>query len=101
MKTIDLIANMNIGSFETSVQYARYASQPLVGYDKRREGLAAGAKYKINENIALNGNVIFDLTRHLYNNATTTAVAIRPAPLWRLGQLRSVGIGTARYCRRR
>ncbi len=87
VKRIDLMANMNFGTFETSLQYARYTAQPLIGYDQRREGLAAGAKYKITDKVALNGNVIFDLSRHLYNGAATTGPAIRPAPLFSIAGL--------------
>lgn len=88
MRRLDLVANMNFGRFETSLQYARYTQQPLIGYDKRREGLAAGAKYKLTEGFTLNGNVIFDLSRHLYN--ATTNVAVRPAPLFSIAGL---GVG--------
>lgn len=45
MSRVDLMANANFGKIEASLQYARYAAQPILGYDQRREGLAAGAKY--------------------------------------------------------
>ncbi len=89
MRRVDLMANMNFGSFEGTVQYARYAQQPMLGYDKRREGLAAGAKYKLTEGFSVNGNVIFDLSRHLYNNSANTAT-IRSAPLFSIAGL---GVG--------
>jgi LPS-assembly protein len=88
MRRLDLLANMNFGRFETSLQYARYTQQPLIGYDQRREGLAAGAKYKLTEAVQINGNVIFDLSRHLYNG--TTNAAVRPAPLFSIAGL---GVG--------
>ena len=67
MRRLDLMANVNWGALETGLQYARYEAQPLIGYDIRREGLSATSKYKINPNYFVTGNVIFDLSRHLYN----------------------------------
>ncbi len=90
VRRVDLMANMNFGSFETSLQYARYTQQPIIGYDKRREGLAAGTKYKITENVALNGNVIFDLSRHLYNGDPGLLPTVRAAPLFSVAGL---GVG--------
>ena len=67
MRRLDLMANVNWGALQTGLQYARYEAQPLIGYDIRREGLSATSKYKINANYFVTGNVIFDLSRHLYN----------------------------------
>ena len=55
------------GSVEASLQYARYEAQPLIGYDKRREGISTALKYKFDQHYFVSSNVIFDLTRHLYN----------------------------------
>lgn len=89
MSRVDLMANANFGKIEASLQYARYAAQPVIGYDQRREGLAASAKYKITENVAFNGNVIFDLSRHLYK-PTVVNPLLRPAPLFSVAGL---GVG--------
>jgi LPS-assembly protein len=67
LKRLDLMANVNWGALETGLQYASYDAQPLIGYDIRREGLSATSNYKINPNYFATGNVIFDLSRHLYN----------------------------------
>jgi LPS-assembly protein len=67
LKRLDLMANVNWGALETGLQYASYDEQPLIGYDIRREGLSATSKYKIDPNYFVTGNVIFDLSRHLYN----------------------------------
>jgi len=67
LRRLDLMANVDWGALETGLQYARYEAQPLIGYDARREGLSATSKYKIDANYFATGNVIFDLSRHLYN----------------------------------
>ena len=67
LRRLDLSANASWGPIESSLQYARYEAQPLIGYNKRREGIATTIKYKFNQNYFVTSNVIFDLTRHLYN----------------------------------
>ena len=67
MRRLDLMTTANIGALELGLQYANYQAQPLLGYDQRREGLSLQGKLKITENTFVNGNVIFDLSRHLYN----------------------------------
>ena len=67
LKRLDLMANVDWGALETGLQYARYEAQPLIGYDVRRQGLSATSKYKIDTHYFITGNVIFDLSRHLYN----------------------------------
>jgi LPS-assembly protein len=65
-RRIDLVASANLGALTGSVQYARYEAQPLIGYDKRREGLAVSSRYNFTDNYFVQGNVIFDMSRHLY-----------------------------------
>ena len=67
-RRMDLIATANYGSILSSIQYARYEAQPLIGYDKRREGLASTTRWNITNNYYVQGNVVFDLSRHLHNN---------------------------------
>ena len=67
LSRLDLSANANWGPIESSLQYARYEAQPIIGYYKRREGLSTNLKYKFDQHYFVTGNVIFDLTRHLYN----------------------------------
>ncbi|HWG05442.1 MAG TPA: LPS assembly protein LptD, partial [Beijerinckiaceae bacterium] len=67
MQRLDLMANVNWGPLQTSLQYARYEAQPLIGYDVRREGISAASKLKLNQNYFVDGNVIFDMSRHLYD----------------------------------
>lgn len=63
---IDLAANLNFGALTGSVQYANYEAQPVIGYDVRREGLAISSRYRISDNYFAQGNIIFDMSRHLY-----------------------------------
>ena len=92
MRRLDLAMNAKIFDIDTSLQYARYSAQPALGYDKRREGLSAMAKYKFLENYSVEGNVVFDLSRHLYNGLTTAHVG--PFSVAGLG----VGVGYEDTC---
>jgi LPS-assembly protein len=66
-KAIDLTASANFGALSTSIIYARYAAQPLLGYDQRREGLSLNSKYRLTENFYVDGSIVFDMSRHLYD----------------------------------
>lgn len=92
LRRLDLMANARFGNFETSLQYARYEAQPLLGFDKRREGLSASSKYKFDKNFFVTGNVIFDMSRHLYNTTQSSG-----APLFSLAGL-GVGAGYTDEC---
>ncbi len=87
LRRIDVMANLNAGNLRTTLHYARYTAQPLIGFDQRREGLLAGARYKINGNFSVNGNIIFDLSRHLYNGVIPS---VNAAPLFSVAGL---GVG--------
>jgi len=67
LRRFDMMANATFGPVTGSVQYARYEAQPLIGYDKRREGLSTSLQYKITPNYFVSGNAIFDLSRSQYN----------------------------------
>ena len=69
LRRLDLAANANFGGLTTTVQYARYTAQPAIGFDKRREGLSASAHYKFLDKYFVEGNVVFNLSRYLYNGA--------------------------------
>ncbi|MDF2115599.1 LPS-assembly protein LptD [Roseiarcaceae bacterium H3SJ34-1] len=97
VRRLDLMANANLGRLEASVQYARYDAQPLLGYNVRREGLAANGKFKIDDNYFATGSVIFDLSRHLYNSGNTGGVVIGSAPLFSIAGL-GAGIGYSDEC---
>jgi LPS-assembly protein len=81
-RRIDVVASANLTSDLTaSLQYASYEAQPAIGYEVRRQGLALNGKYNITKNYFVNGNVIFDLSRHLYNGLTGTAPVFSVAGL--------------------
>ncbi|HTV32327.1 MAG TPA: LPS-assembly protein LptD [Methylocella sp.] len=65
-RRIDLSTKFDFGALTTSVQFADYQAQPVIGYDVRREGLAISSNYKLSDNYFVRGNVTFDMSRHLY-----------------------------------
>ena len=67
LRRFDFMANARWGALTAGLQYARYEAQPELGYDKRREGLAASSLYNFDNNFFVNGSVIFDMSRHLYS----------------------------------
>ena len=67
MRRFDMTGTATLGPVEASLQYARYEAQPLIGYDLRREGVSTALKYKFQQHYFVSGSVIFDLSRHLYN----------------------------------
>ena len=66
-RRLDLMGNAIFGNWEGSVQYARYVAQPQIGYNVNREGLSTSAKIHVTKDYFVNGDVVFDLSRHLYN----------------------------------
>ena len=64
---LDIIGNASFGGFTTSVDYGRYAAQPLLGWLYKREGLQANASYKVASNWTVSGGVTFDMSRHYYD----------------------------------
>ncbi|MFC4171900.1 LPS-assembly protein LptD [Microvirga sp. GCM10011540] len=48
-----------------SLTYARYAAQPEIGFNHRREGLQASARWNITPNWYVSGSVLLDLDRYL------------------------------------
>ncbi len=65
-RRVDATASINLGAFTGGIQFANYEEQPLIGYSVRREGLSLQARYKLTDNYFTQGNVTFDLSRHLY-----------------------------------
>ena len=88
VRRLDLIGSGKItDNLDAVVQYADYAAQPLIGYDVRRQGLSTSLKYKFEQHYFTSGNVIFDLSRHLYSS--TGLIAGRAA----LFSLAGLGVG--------
>lgn len=94
-RRIDLVAGLSFGGLTATAQYANYESQALIGFDKRRQGLAFGARYDVTKNYFVNGSLQFDLSRHLYNN--TGAVIWGSAPVFSIAGL-SIGGGYQDEC---
>jgi LPS-assembly protein len=63
----DALVNFNYANVVASLDYARYAAQPMLGWPQEREGIVANAKYNIVNHWNVNGSVIFDMSRHLYD----------------------------------
>ena len=70
MRRLDLLASGRFGEFTSSLQYARYETQPYLGFNKRREGVVASTSYSFDKNYFMNGTVIFDLARNLDNTSS-------------------------------
>ncbi len=65
-RRLDLVATYNLGALTGAIQFANYEAQPLIGYYVRREGLSISSRYKFNDNYYAQGNITFDMSRHLY-----------------------------------
>ncbi len=67
VRRLDLMATYNFTDALTgAIQFANYEAQPLIGYYVRREGLSLSSRYKFNKNYYAQGNITFDMSRHLY-----------------------------------
>ncbi|MGA2492839.1 MAG: LPS-assembly protein LptD [Roseiarcus sp.] len=69
---LDVIANASYGGFTTSIDYGRYAAQPELGYIFAREGLLTNASYKLDSSWTVDGSVLFDMSRHYYDQPGQT-----------------------------
>ncbi|HEY8566468.1 MAG TPA: LPS-assembly protein LptD [Beijerinckiaceae bacterium] len=54
----------------TTLTYANYAPQPLLGLDRRREGLLAAANLELTPNWSVTGSVLFDMGKYLIDRET-------------------------------
>ncbi len=67
IRRLDLMATYNFSDALTgAIQFANYEAQPLIGYYVRREGLSLSSRYKFDNHYYAQGNVTFDMSRHLY-----------------------------------
>ncbi len=73
---MDLQASLNYKSISFSTQYARYAAQPDIGYQFRREGLGLSGRYNVTDHYWVSGGVVFDLGRHLYNGQVNPSTGL-------------------------
>ena len=70
-RRLDLAASWRLDPVTLNIQYANYASQPVIGFDQRRQGLTADGRYDITKNYFVNGNITFDMSCYLYNSIST------------------------------
>ncbi|MBI1867449.1 MAG: LPS-assembly protein LptD [Methylocystis sp.] len=104
-RRIDLVSSLKLDPLVLNLQYANYASQSAIGFDQRRQGLAANGRYDVNKNYFLTGSVIFDMSRHLFNSLTTNPTATTltginltgTAPLFSVAAL-GAGVGYHNEC---
>jgi LPS-assembly protein len=64
---LDAIASLNFKGLTTSVDYARYDAQPELGWLYKREGVVTSATYKFLDHWNINGSLILDMSRYLYD----------------------------------
>ncbi len=82
---LDVIANASYGGFTTSVDYGRYAAQPELGYIFAREGLQTTASYKLDKSWTVDGSVLFDMSRHYYDQPGESTTPRLYAPNYAFG----------------
>jgi LPS-assembly protein len=75
----DGIVSANFAGFTGSIDYGRYAAQPLLGWIHEREGLLTNAKYTMSNGFTLEGGVVLDLSRYLYDAPGQTTSKFYPS----------------------
>ena len=75
----DAIAKADFWGVSGSLDYARYAAQPLLGWAFPRDGLTTTASYKFLDRWSVDGSLIVDLSRHYYDIANETTPVFFPA----------------------
>lgn len=68
--TIDLIGAFSWKGLSSTVQYSRYAAQPLIGYPFRREGVLITGRYNFLDHYFVSASTVLDLNAHSYDAAT-------------------------------
>jgi LPS-assembly protein len=64
---LDAITSLNYKGLTASVDFARYAAQPELGWLFPREGLITSASYKFLDHWSVNASLILDMSRHFYD----------------------------------
>jgi LPS-assembly protein len=73
LQRLELEANAVFGNLSAQAIYARYAAQPELGYNYRREGIYTSATLQLPQNWHVTGNVLFDLDRFLVDRDQSNA----------------------------
>lgn len=76
---LDGIVSANLGGVTASVDYGRYAAQPLLGWPHERQGVLTSLKYKINDQVTIEGGLVVDLSRYLYDVPGQTEPVFYPS----------------------
>ncbi|TDX60916.1 LPS-assembly protein [Methylosinus sp. sav-2] len=71
-RRIDVVASFKLDPLTVNLQYANYASQAVIGFDQRRQGMSVNGRYDITKNYFLTGSATFDMSRYLYNSLTVS-----------------------------
>jgi LPS-assembly protein len=69
VERLELETHANYGRLGVNLLYGDYAAQPLLGFLTRREGVVAGASYKLTSNWVVLGQVGYDLAENQFNLA--------------------------------
>ena len=69
VERLELESHANYGRLGVNLLYGDYAAQPLLGFLTRREGVVAGASYKLTSNWVVLGQVGYDLAANQFNLA--------------------------------
>jgi LPS-assembly protein len=67
LKRLDVLATGVLGPLTATIDYGHYAAQPELGWLYEREGVLTNATYKFADHWKLTGNIILDMSRHLYD----------------------------------
>jgi LPS-assembly protein len=63
---IDVASDFNLGAWTGGIDFADYASQPVLGYYVPREGLSLNSRYQLTPHYFVQGSVTFDMSRQYY-----------------------------------
>ena len=63
----DAVLSARAGGLTGSLDFGRYAAQPLLGWAFPREGVTTTASYKFANGFSVNGTVGIDMSRHFYD----------------------------------
>jgi LPS-assembly protein len=85
MRRLDVIGSANLGHLSANVMYSRYDAQPDIGYYFKREGLSFGSRYNFAEHYFVNGNISFDMSRHLLDQELGTKTSLFSPSSYALG----------------
>jgi LPS-assembly protein len=64
---LELESRANFDRWSLQLLYGDYAAQPLLGFLTRREGILAGASYKVTPNWALLGSLRYDIENNQFD----------------------------------